>query len=73
MENFDLIEECISNYFQVEDFRSTEEGSYFVTYDYDRDKFAQLILDMDGIGYIPFMERYGENYRIGIAKKPRPK
>jgi membrane-associated protease RseP (regulator of RpoE activity) len=73
VENLDLIKECISNYFQVEDFHSTEEGSYFVTYDYDHDKFAQLIQDMDKIGYIPFMERYGVNYRIGIAQKPQKK
>ncbi len=70
MENFDLIEKNISNYFQVEGFHSTEEGSYFVIYDYDHDKFSRLIQDMAEIGYIPFMEPYGKNYRIGIAEKP---
>ena len=69
MKDYDLIEGYISNYFDVGGFHSTPEGSFFVVNDYDYEKFSMLIKDLGEIGYIPFMEHYAGNYRIGIAEK----
>jgi membrane-associated protease RseP (regulator of RpoE activity) len=69
MKDYDLIEGHISNYFDVSGFQSTPEGSFFVVNDYNYNKFEMLIKDLDNIGYIPFMEKNTDSYRIGIAKK----
>ena len=69
MKDYDLIEGYISNYFDVSSFQSTHEGSFFVVNDYNHNKFELLIKDLDNIGYIPFMEKHTDSYRIGIAKK----
>ncbi len=69
MKDYVLIEESISRYFDVGGFHSTPEGSFFAVNDYDTDKFSMLIKDLDEKGYIPFMESYAGNYRIGIAQK----
>jgi membrane-associated protease RseP (regulator of RpoE activity) len=69
LKDYELIGEHISNYFDLGGFYSTPDGSFFVINDYDNNKFAMLIKDMDKIGYIPFMESYNGNYRIGIAEK----
>lgn len=70
MKDYNIIEDKISRYFDLGGFHSTPEGSFFVVNDYDYEKFAKLIKDLDEIGYIPFMEHYAGNYRIGIAEKP---
>jgi membrane-associated protease RseP (regulator of RpoE activity) len=70
LKDYNLIEDNISRYFDLGGFHSTPEGSFFVVNDYDYEKFAKLIKDLDEIGYIPFMEYYAGNYRIGIAEKP---
>ncbi len=67
--DFDLVEDYISRYFQVGGFHSTPKGSFFVVNDYNHHKFSELINDLNGAGYIPFMERYAGSYRIGIAEK----
>jgi len=70
VENFDIIEDYISKHFQIHGFHSTEEGSFFTVFNYDKEIFAQLVHEMDEIGYIPFIESYNGFYRIGIAQKP---
>lgn len=69
MKDYDLIESYISRYFEVVGFYSTPEGSFFTVSQYNYDKFSRLIQDLDEIGYVPFMERYEDKYRIGIAEK----
>lgn len=69
MKDYDLIEYHISRYFKVTGFHSTPEGSFFTVSDYNYNKFSDLIGDLDGVGYVPFMERYEDTYRIGIAEK----
>jgi membrane-associated protease RseP (regulator of RpoE activity) len=69
LRDYELIETYISKYFDLGGFHTTPEGSFFVVHDYDYDKFEELITDLDEIGYVPFMEKYAGNYRIGIAEK----
>lgn len=69
MRDYELIETYISKYFDLGGFHKTQEGSFFVVHDYDYNKFEALIKDLDELGYVPFMEKYADNYRIGIADK----
>lgn len=69
MRDYELIETYISKYFDLGGFHTTPEGSFFVVHDYDYGKFENLIKDLDELGYVPFMEKYADNYRIGIADK----
>ncbi len=69
LRDYELIERHLSKYFEVGGFHTTPEGSFFVVHGYDYEKFEMLIKDLDEIGYVPFMEKYGGNYRIGIAEK----
>jgi membrane-associated protease RseP (regulator of RpoE activity) len=69
LKDYNVIEDYISKYFDLGGFHSTPEGSFFVVNDYDYEKFSMLIKDLGEIGYIPFMEHYAGNYRIGIAEK----
>ncbi|ADZ08746.1 peptidase M50 [Methanobacterium lacus] len=69
MRDYELIETYISKYFDLGGFHKTPEGSFFVVHDYDYNKFEALIKDLDELGYVPFIEKYADNYRIGIADK----
>lgn len=71
MRDYELIETYLSQYFDVGGFHTTPEGSFFVVHDYNYNKFEKLIKDLDKIGYVPFMEKYAGNYRIGIAEKKK--
>ncbi len=69
MEDFQIFEDYISRYFTLKNSSNTPDISYFIIQDYDADKFTQLVNDMGEIGYVPFIEEYGDNYRVNIAKK----
>lgn len=43
---------------------------YFVVYDYSREKFLQLVDDLDKIGYLPYIDEFNEDYKISIMNKP---
>ena len=70
METTDAIENCVSNHFNVKSVYRESKSFYFVVYDYRREKFLQLVEDLDKIGYLPFIDEYGENYKINIVNKP---
>ena len=70
METTNFIENYVSNYFTVKSVYREPKSFYFVVYDYSREKFLQLVEDLDKIGYLPFIDEYGENYKINIANKP---
>jgi membrane-associated protease RseP (regulator of RpoE activity) len=69
VEDFQIFEDYISRYFTLKNSSNTPDISYFIIQDYDADKFTQLVNDMGEIGYVPFIEEYGDNYRVNIAKK----
>ena len=71
METTDLIENCVSNYFTVKSVYREPKSFYFVVYDYSREKFLQLVEDMDKIGYLPFIDEVEDGYKISIANKPK--
>ena len=71
MKDYELIEEHISNYFNVGGFHTTPEGSFFVVDDYDYHNFSMLIKDLDEVGYIPFMERYAGRLQDRNCRKKR--
>ena len=70
METTDLIENCVSNYFTVKSVYREPKSFYFVVYDYSREKFIQLVNDLDKIGYLPFIDEFEDGYKISIANKP---
>lgn len=72
METTDVIEKYVSNYFTVKSVYRGPKSFYFVVYDYSREKFLQLIEDLDKIGYLPFIDEYEDGYKISIANKPKP-
>ncbi len=69
VEDFQLFEDCISRYFIIKNSPNTSDTNYFIIQDYDADKFTYLINDMEKVGYTPFIEDYGNNFHINIAKK----
>ena len=71
METTDVIENYVSNYFTVKSVYKEPKSFYFVVYDYSREKFLQLVEDLDKIGYLPFIDEYKDNYKISIANKPK--
>lgn len=71
METTDLIESYVSNYFTVKSVYIEPKSFYFIVYDYSREKFLQLVEDLDKIGYLPFIDKFEENYKINIANKPK--
>ncbi len=70
METTDLIENCVSNYFTVKSVYREPKSFYFVVYDYSREKFLQLVNDLEKIGYLPFIDEVEDGYKISIANKP---
>lgn len=69
MDNFQTFEDCISRYFTIKNISDEPDSSYFILEDYDPDKFALLVKDMEGLGYVPFIEKYNDDYRIRMAKR----
>ncbi len=70
MESTNFIENYVSKYFSIKSTHLEEKAFYFIVWDYDRDKFAQLVNDLDKIGYLPFVEEYKGDYRINVVNKP---
>ena len=71
METTDAIENYVSNYFTVKSVYREPKSFYFVVYDYSREKFLQLVNDLDKIGYLPFIDEFEDGYKISIANKPK--
>jgi hypothetical protein len=65
-----FIQSCVSNYFTIKSVYREPKKFYFIVYDYNREKFLQLVKDLDKIGYLPFIDEFEENYKINIVKKP---
>jgi len=70
VENFNIFKDYISRYFTIKNFSSDPENPYFILDDYDADKFAFLVNDMAEAGYVPAIEKYGEDYRIWMNERP---
>ncbi len=70
MENTNFIENYVSKYFSIKSTHIEEKAFYFIVYDYNRDKFVQLVDDLDKIGYLPFIDEYEGEYKINIVNKP---
>jgi len=65
-----FIQNCVSKYFTIKSVYREPKTFYFIVYDYNREKFLQLVRDLDKIGYLPFIDEFEENYKINIVKKP---
>ena len=72
MDDFSLIEQSISNHFPILGFFNGQESkdSYFIVGHYDQQTFQDLISELDGYGFVPFINPDGNYYKINIAKKP---
>ncbi len=70
VENFNPAEGYVAKYFTIKSFYVDNETFYFIIYDYDKESFAKLIEDLKTIGYVPFLRKYGADYKIIIARKP---
>ncbi|HEX3012822.1 MAG TPA: site-2 protease family protein [Methanobacterium sp.] len=70
MEITDLIENYVSNYFTVKSVHIEPKSFYFVVYEYNRERFLQLVEDLDKLGYLPFIDEFEDNYKINIVNKP---
>jgi membrane-associated protease RseP (regulator of RpoE activity) len=66
-----IIENNVLNYFNIKSVHIGEKELYFVVYDYSRDRYLQLVEDLDKIGYLPFIEEYEDDYKIKIVTKPK--
>jgi len=71
VETTDVIENYVSNYFTVKRVYREPKSFYFVVYDYSREKFLQLIEDLDKIGYLPFIDEFEDGYKLSIVNKPK--
>ncbi|MDD3985312.1 MAG: site-2 protease family protein [Methanobacterium sp.] len=69
MKDYYLIEEYISRYFNITEFYTSPETSFFIVDNYNQKRFSKLIMDLDKVGYIPFIEYVKGRYTIGIASK----
>lgn len=79
MDDFALIEQSISHHFpligfyQVEDNKESSNKlgreSYFIVDDYNPHSFQALVRELDDYGFIPFINRDGNHYKINIAQK----
>lgn len=70
LETTDFIKDYVSKYFSIKSTHIEEKVYYIIVWDYDRNKFIQLVEDLDKIGYLPFIDGYGSDYKINIVKKP---
>lgn len=73
METTDSIEDYVSKYFNIKSTHIEEKAFYFIVWDYDRDKFVQLVDDLDKLGYLPFIDEFQGDYKINIVNKPKDK
>lgn len=64
-----IIENSVANYFNIKRVYIEEKEFYFMVQDYDSKKFVHLVDDLDKIGYLPFINKYEDHYRINIAQK----
>ena len=71
METTNFIQNYVSNYFTIKSVHIEPKAFYFIVYDYNKDKFLKLVEDLDKIGYLPFIDKFEENYKINIANKPK--
>ena len=71
MEITSIIENTIANYFTIKSSHIEDKSLYFIVYDYERNKFLNLVEDLDKIGYLPFIDEFEGNYKIMIANKPK--
>jgi membrane-associated protease RseP (regulator of RpoE activity) len=69
MDDFHNFEVSISQYFPIIRYYTNDGTTYFEVGDYNQDKFADLVLDLDSEGYIPFISPYGDYYQIRIVQK----
>jgi len=65
-----LIENYVSKYFNIKNTHVEKKTFYLIVWNYDRDKFVQLLDDLDKIGYLPFIDEYKGEYKINIVQKP---
>lgn len=66
-----IIENKVASYFSIKKAHIEKKEFYFIVYDYSKDKFLQLVEDLDEIGYLPFIDEYEGEYKIRIANKPK--
>jgi len=65
-----IIENNVAKHFNIKSAYTEEKEFYFKVQDYEKENFVHLVDDLDKIGYLPFINRYGDHYRIDIAQKP---
>ncbi len=70
METTNFIQSYVSNYFTVKSVHIEPKAFYFIVYDYNKEKFLQLVEDLDKIGYLPFIDEFEDNYKINVVNKP---
>jgi membrane-associated protease RseP (regulator of RpoE activity) len=70
MDDLPLVEASISHYFTIISSHTNDRVAYFEVGDYNQDKFADLIHELDSEGYVPFISTHEDNYKIRIAQKP---
>lgn len=68
-----LIENKLSSYFSIKSVHTEDKAFYFIVWNYSRENFLHLVDELDKIGYIPFIEEYGGDYKINIVNKPEHK
>ncbi len=71
MEITSIIENKVASYFSIKKAHIEKKEFYFIVYDYSKDRFIQLVKDLDEIGYLPFIDEYEGEYKIRIANKPK--
>ena len=71
MEITSIIENKVASYFSIKKAHIEKKEFYFIVYDYSKDRFLQLVEDLDEIGYLPFIDEYEGEYKIRIANKPK--
>lgn len=70
MENIEILEEHISRYFTIKNFRTDPENPYFTLEDYDPDRFTQLTRELEKIGYTPWLDESDGNYYLRLGESP---
>ena len=79
MDDFTLVEQSISNHFPLIGFylgeaseksgKGSGKESYFMVDDYNPQSFQALVRELDGYGFVPFINPDGTHYKINVAKK----
>jgi membrane-associated protease RseP (regulator of RpoE activity) len=73
VDNIQLIQEHISRYFTIKNFSTDPENPYFILENYDADRFTKLTEDLEGIGYVPWINESHGNFYLKLAKLPQVK